>query len=60
MSGASHLNLVPPLVKAGHIDDLLQAGQTLSATFSPLNNTLGVFVTSAVCLLIKVLILLDG
>jgi hypothetical protein len=44
----NHLNLVPPLVEAGHVDELIQAGQTLHASWSPLNNSLAVFVASAV------------
>ncbi|KAF9461545.1 nucleoporin Nup85-like protein [Collybia nuda] len=47
MTDSNHLNLVPPLVEAGLGDGLFQNGQTLGATFSPLNNSLGVFVTSA-------------
>ena len=48
MARDTHLNLVPPLVESGHIEDLIQAGQSLRASFSPLNNTVAVFVTSAV------------
>jgi hypothetical protein len=43
------LNLVPPLVEAGHGDTLLKAGQQLFTTWSPANNSLAIAVTSAVC-----------
>ncbi|KAF7356620.1 Nuclear pore complex protein Nup85 [Mycena venus] len=39
------LNLTPPLVRRP--EDLLLAGQSLSATLSPLDNSLAVFVTNA-------------
>ncbi|KAJ7334118.1 Nup85 nucleoporin-domain-containing protein [Mycena albidolilacea] len=39
------LNLTPPLVRKP--EDLLLAGQSLSATLSPLDNSLAVFVTTA-------------
>ncbi|KAJ7091342.1 Nup85 nucleoporin-domain-containing protein [Mycena belliarum] len=41
-------NLTPPLVPAGKPGDLLLAGQSLSASLSPLDNSLAVFVTNAV------------
>ncbi|KAJ7792257.1 hypothetical protein B0H14DRAFT_2932068 [Mycena olivaceomarginata] len=44
MSG--DLNLTPRLVRKP--EDLLLAGQSLSATLSPLDNSLAVFVTTAV------------
>jgi hypothetical protein len=44
----NHLNLVPPLVESGHVDELIQAGQTLHASWSPLNNSLAISVASAV------------
>ncbi|KAJ6591607.1 Nup85 nucleoporin-domain-containing protein [Mycena vulgaris] len=40
-------NLTPPLVPAGKPEDLLLAGQSLSASLSPLDNSLAVFVTNA-------------
>nr|GAT45669.1 predicted protein [Mycena chlorophos] len=40
-------NLAPPLVPAGRPQDLLEAGQALSASLSPLDNSVAVFVTSA-------------
>ncbi|KAJ7115936.1 Nup85 nucleoporin-domain-containing protein [Mycena epipterygia] len=46
MSG-EFFNLSPPLVPAGKPGDLLLAGQSLSASFSPLDNSLAVFVTNA-------------
>ncbi|KAJ7043585.1 Nup85 nucleoporin-domain-containing protein [Mycena alexandri] len=46
MSG-DHFNVAPALVPAGKPEDLLLAGQSLSATFSPLDNSLAVFVTNA-------------
>ncbi|TFK60439.1 hypothetical protein BDN72DRAFT_939980 [Pluteus cervinus] len=42
MAGVKHLNLTPALVEKG--SDLVQDGQTLCATMSPLDNTLAVFV----------------
>ncbi|KAJ7155434.1 nucleoporin Nup85-like protein [Mycena crocata] len=41
-------NLSPALVPAGKPEDLLSAGQSLSASLSPLDNSLAVFVTNAV------------
>ncbi|KAF5369464.1 hypothetical protein D9758_002731 [Tetrapyrgos nigripes] len=43
--GAQHINLVPPQVESGHFDELLQAGQTISATTSPFDNSLAVFLS---------------
>ncbi|KAJ6607496.1 Nup85 nucleoporin-domain-containing protein [Mycena sp. CBHHK59/15] len=40
-------NLKPALVPAGKPEDLLLAGQSLSASLSPLDNSLAVFVTNA-------------
>lgn len=48
MARNDHLNLVPPLVESGHVNDLIQAGQFLQASSSPLNNSFAVFVTSAI------------
>ena len=45
---ADLFNLAPPLVPAGKPEDLLLAGQTLSASLSPLDNSLAIFVTNAV------------
>ncbi|KAJ7066584.1 nucleoporin Nup85-like protein [Mycena amicta] len=42
-----HLILTPPLVPAGRPQDLLEAGQALSAALSPLDNSFAVFVTTA-------------
>lgn len=44
-----HLNLAPPLVEAGRVQDFIDAGQTISSTFSPSDETLAVFVTNVVC-----------
>lgn len=42
-----HLNLVPPVVEAGHVEDLVKAGETISASYSPVGNSLAVFLTSS-------------
>ena len=49
MLGADHINLVPPVVESGKFHDLLKAGQTVSASWSPSSNSLGVFLTNTVC-----------
>ncbi|KAG5641793.1 hypothetical protein DXG03_004179 [Asterophora parasitica] len=46
MPGETHLNLVPPLVEAGDVEGLAKAGQTLVSSWSPLNSSLAVFVSS--------------
>ena len=51
MLGADHINLVPPVVELGRFHDLVKAGQTVSASFSPSSNSLAVFLTNTVCLL---------
>ncbi|KAF7308801.1 Nuclear pore complex protein Nup85 [Mycena kentingensis (nom. inval.)] len=43
-----HLNLAPALVPPGKSQDLLDAGQALSAALSPRDNSLAVFTTTAV------------
>ncbi|RDB15810.1 Nuclear pore complex protein Nup85 [Hypsizygus marmoreus] len=47
MAGPNHLNLVPPLVELGDVNGLINAGQTLCASWSPLNNSLAIFVTNS-------------
>ncbi|KAK0189185.1 Nup85 nucleoporin-domain-containing protein [Armillaria mellea] len=42
-----HLSLLPPVVEAGHIEDLVKAGETISATSSPVGNALAVFLTAS-------------
>lgn len=49
MQTEKHLNLLPPLVESGDVDSLASAGQVLSSTWSPLNATLAISLTSAVC-----------
>ncbi|KAF8646884.1 hypothetical protein AX16_007062 [Volvariella volvacea WC 439] len=44
---SQHLNLTPALVESGKGDDLIKHGQSIRATFSPLNNSLAVFVAPA-------------
>jgi hypothetical protein len=51
MTPSRHLNLVPPLVQSGRVDELLQLGQTLASSLSPSNNSLAVFPTNMVRLL---------
>ena len=53
MTVSRHLNLAPPLVHSGRVDELIQQGQTLSASLSPSSNSLAVFVTSTVRPLIR-------
>lgn len=48
MLGTDYINLVPPLVEAGKFQALVAAGQTISSTLSPLDNSLAVFVTNTV------------
>ena len=43
-----HLDLVPPLVEIGKFIDLVNAGQTISASISPADNSLAVFITNSV------------
>ncbi|KAF7309813.1 Nuclear pore complex protein Nup85 [Mycena indigotica] len=47
MSG-EHFNLTPPLVPARRSQDLLEAGQAISASLSPFDNSISVFATNAV------------
>ena len=44
-----HLYLVPPVVEAGHVEDLVKAGETISASSSARANSIAVFLTSTVC-----------
>lgn len=46
MLGTDSINLVPPLVEAGKFGDLVAAGQTISSTLSPQDNSLAVFITN--------------
>ena len=39
-----NIDLVPPLVEAGKFHELAQAGQTISASLSPYNNSLAVHI----------------
>jgi len=48
MPAAEYLTLVPPLVEAGKFNELVKAGQTLSSTFSPSDNSFAVFITNVV------------
>lgn len=43
-----NLNLVPPLVQSGHVHELIALGQTVSASLSPLDNSLAAFITNTV------------
>jgi nuclear pore complex protein Nup85 len=45
-----HLNVLPPLVQSGHIDKFIESGRTLSASLSPLDNSVAAFVSNAVCI----------
>ncbi|KAJ3508718.1 hypothetical protein NLJ89_g5602 [Agrocybe chaxingu] len=47
MPVVEHLNLAPPLVKAGQSEELVKSGQTLAATLSPADNTFAVFIQNA-------------
>ncbi|KAG5720185.1 Nuclear pore complex protein Nup85 [Termitomyces sp. T112] len=47
MQTESNLNLLPPLVESGDVDGLASAGQVLSSTWSPLDASLAISVTSA-------------
>ena len=49
MFGAD-INLAPPVVESGRFHDLVKAGQTVSASWSPSSNSLAVFLTNTVCL----------
>lgn len=48
MPVSQHLNLVPPLVQAGQLRELLETGQTLKSTLSPANNSLAIYLSNAV------------
>jgi hypothetical protein len=55
MTSSRHLNLAPPLVQSGRVDELIQLGQTLTSSLSPSDNSLAIFVTNTVRqLLLKV------
>ncbi|THV00805.1 hypothetical protein K435DRAFT_776286 [Dendrothele bispora CBS 962.96] len=43
--GAQNINLLPPLVESGQFEQLVQSGQTISATTSPYDNSLAVFLS---------------
>ncbi|KAF7969294.1 hypothetical protein HWV62_22433 [Athelia sp. TMB] len=47
MSASNHLDLAPPLVRSGRVEELTKLGQTLRSTFSPSNNSLAVYVSSS-------------
>ncbi|KAK0488650.1 nucleoporin Nup85-like protein [Armillaria novae-zelandiae] len=42
-----HLNLLPPVVEAGHVEDLVKAGETISVSSSPAGNSFAVFLTTS-------------
>ncbi|KII87265.1 hypothetical protein PLICRDRAFT_113015 [Plicaturopsis crispa FD-325 SS-3] len=46
MPSADNLNLVPPQVESGDVEGFISSGRTLSASFSPLHNSLAVFSTT--------------
>jgi hypothetical protein len=48
MPATKILNLKPPLVPSGKIDQFVGSGRTLASTFSPFDNSLTVFVADAV------------
>lgn len=47
MSSTENLNLVPPLIESGRFHELIKAGQTISSSFSPLDNSFSAFITYA-------------
>lgn len=54
MSGDNHLNLLPPLIESGHLDEFVQSGQTLAASLSPLDNSVAVLITTVCGLPMKI------
>ena len=50
MKSEGRFNLVPPLVEAEKFIDLVKAGQTVSASLSPTDTSLTVFITNSVSL----------
>jgi len=40
-----NINLLPPLVESGRFEELVQSGQTISATTSPFDNSLAIFLS---------------
>ena len=48
MSEDNLLNVLPPLVQSGRIDELIDTGRTLSMSVSPLDNSVATFVTADV------------
>jgi len=48
MASEGHCNLVPPVVESGKFIDLVKAGQTVSASHSPLNTSLAIFIANSV------------
>ncbi|KAF8892121.1 nucleoporin Nup85-like protein [Infundibulicybe gibba] len=47
MSASEDLNLIPALVESGHVEDLINSGQTLSVAMSPFDNSLVAYVANA-------------
>ncbi|EDR05684.1 uncharacterized protein LACBIDRAFT_302853 [Laccaria bicolor S238N-H82] len=47
MSSTENLNLLPPLIESGRFHQLVKAGQTISSSFSPLDNSFSAFITYA-------------
>lgn len=49
MATPRHLNLRPFLAEAGKFDKLVESGETLSTTISPLDDSLAVHMKNTVC-----------
>lgn len=56
---SDHLSAVPPLLDAGHAEELEKSGRTLHATSSPLNETYAVYPASSVRELLSIRCLLS-
>lgn len=52
MTVSNHLNLTPPLVQFGRVDELSLSGQTVSSSWSPSKNSLAVYATNIVRMLL--------
>lgn len=48
MAAIDSYNLKPPLIEAGKFKDIVDAGQTITSTWSPADNNLAIYITNAV------------